>query len=65
MDGEWTPAERAGVEHALTYAAIGSRDSVRRKLEAFAAATKVDELIVTAQIYDHAARLHSFELVAL
>ena len=65
MDGEWTPAERAGVEHALTYAAIGSRDSVRRKLEAFAASTKVDELIVTAQIYDHAARLHSFELVAL
>jgi luciferase family oxidoreductase group 1 len=64
MDGEWTPAERAGVEHALTYAAIGSPDTVRRRLESFIAATKVDELIVTAQIHDHSARLRSYEIIA-
>jgi len=64
MDDEWTPAERAGVEHALRYAAIGSRDTVRRTLEAFVAATKIDELILTAQIHSHSDRLRSFEIAA-
>lgn len=44
--------------------AVGSPDSVRRKLEAIADATGADEFILTAQIYDHAARLQSFELAA-
>jgi len=64
MDDLWTPIERAGVEHAFAYAVVGSPDTVKKGLEAFLAETRADELMVTAQIHDHAARLRSFEIVA-
>ncbi len=64
MEGRWTPMERAGVEHALAYAVVGSRETVRSGLARFIAETDADELMVTAQIFDHARRLRSFEIVA-
>jgi len=64
MDGLWTPAEKAGVEHSLAYAIIGSPKTVGGSLERFAAQTHADEVMVTAQIYDHAARVRSYEIVA-
>ncbi len=64
LDSQWSPEEQAGVEHALTYAAVGSPDTVRRSLDAFIALTNVDELIVTAQIFDHDARLRTYEIIA-
>ena len=64
MDGRWSAFERAGIEHALAYAAVGSPDTVRRQIEAFIDLTAADELIFTAQIFDHRARLHTFEIVA-
>jgi luciferase family oxidoreductase group 1 len=64
LDGIWTPAERAGVEHALSLSIVGSPDTVRAGLERFAARTGADELMVTAQIHDHHARLRSYEIVA-
>jgi luciferase family oxidoreductase group 1 len=56
--------ELASVAHSLSFAAVGSRDTVRDQLRERIARTGADELIVTAQIYDHAARLRSFELAA-
>ena len=56
------PAEIAGVEHALTHSMVGSPATVRKGLESFIALTRADELMVTGQIYDHAARLKSFEI---
>ena len=64
MEGLWTPAEKAGLEHALSKAIIGSAETVERELEAFIAETAADEVMMTSQIYDHAARLRSFEIVA-
>jgi len=64
LDNFWSAAERAGVAHALRYAVVGSPDVVRRGLETFAADTGVDELMITSQIHDHAARLRSYEIVA-
>ena len=64
MDDLWSPLEKAGVEHAFSEAVIGSPGTVRRGLAAFLQRTRVDELMVTAAIYDQAARLRSFELVA-
>ena len=61
---QWSHDERAGVEHALQYSMVGSPDTVRERLKAFIATTGVDELMVTGQIYDHAARLRSFEIAA-
>jgi luciferase family oxidoreductase group 1 len=64
MDDLWSAAERAGVEHALRYAIVGTPDTVKRGLDAFIAETRVDEVMITAQIYDHAARLRSYAIVA-
>ncbi len=56
--------ERAGVDHALRAAIVGAPDTVRAGLAALLRSTGADELIVTAQIYDQAARRRSFEIVA-
>ena len=64
MDGLWPPHERAHVERMTRCSAVGSPETVRRWLEAIVEETRADELILTGQIYDHAARLRSFEIVA-
>ncbi len=64
MEGRWSAREQAAVAHTLAYAAVGAPATVRRKLAAFITQTGVDELIVTGHIFDHAARLRSFELLA-
>jgi luciferase family oxidoreductase group 1 len=64
MEGRWSEMERAGVEHALHYSVVGSPETVRRGLADFINATQADELMVTAQMFDQAARLRSFEIVA-
>ncbi len=64
IDAYWIPPERAQVERMLKYAFVGSRETVARELARFAADTRADELIVSGTIYDHAARLRSFEILA-
>jgi luciferase family oxidoreductase group 1 len=60
----WTPLEKAQASHMLTYAIVGSPDTVRAGLERFVGATQVDELMVVSAIYDHAARVRSYEILA-
>jgi luciferase family oxidoreductase group 1 len=64
MDGVWTPMEKAQVDHALSCAVVGSPDTVREGLSDFIERTGADELIITAQIFDHAARKESYSIVA-
>lgn len=64
MDGLWTPAERAQVERMTRVSIVGSPDSIRRGLEAVVEATGADELMLTGQIFEHAARLRSFEIIS-
>lgn len=59
-----TPMERAGAERALSCSFIGAPETVLSGLRGFIATTGIDELMITAQIYDHAARLRSFEIAA-
>jgi luciferase family oxidoreductase group 1 len=59
-----TAAERGMLEQALACSAVGSPDTVRRGVAAFIARTGADELIVTSQIYEHAARVRSYEILA-
>ena len=61
---EMHPGERAGVEQALGFSVIGSPATVEAGLAEVIERTRADELMVTAQIYDHAARVRSFEIVA-
>lgn len=58
------PPERALLDQVLSCSAIGSSDTVKLKLEAFIEQTGADELMITSQIFDHSARLRSYEIVA-
>ena len=64
IDELCTPAERAAIDQRTRYAAVGSPETIDRRFREFLAQTEADELIVTGQIYDHAARLRSFEIAA-
>ena len=64
MDALWSPAEKAMVGQSLSCSAVGSPAIVEEKLRALIADTAADELMTTGQIYDHAARLRSFEIAA-
>lgn len=57
-------AERAILAQVLSCSAIGSPQTVRAALQAFIQRTGADELMITSQIYDHAARLRSYEIAA-
>ena len=64
MEGLCSPLEQAGLDHAFAEAIVGSRETVKAGIEAFLERTGLDELMVTAAIYDQGARLRSFEMVA-
>jgi luciferase family oxidoreductase group 1 len=64
MDDLWSPLEREGVAQALAYSVIGTPETVERGLQAIIEQTGADELMLTAQIFDHAARLRSFQIAA-
>jgi luciferase family oxidoreductase group 1 len=59
-----SPPERAMLDSVLSCSAIGSPDTVAAQLKAFIERTGADELMVTSQIFDHAARLRSYEITA-
>ncbi|MDQ0089740.1 luciferase family oxidoreductase group 1 [Paenibacillus anaericanus] len=64
MDTLWNAQEKAIVRSKFSYGAVGSPDTVRKVLESHLLETGADEIIVSAQVYDHQARLHSYELLA-
>jgi len=55
---------RAMLKAVLGSSAIGSPETVRARTEAFVARTGADELMITSQIFDHQARIRSYELLA-
>src|SRR5690606_25083775 len=60
----WTPMEKAQAMRMLACSVVGGPKRVRDGIAAFAEETGVEEIIVVSDVYDHAARLHSFELTA-
>jgi luciferase family oxidoreductase group 1 len=59
-----SPPERAMLDSVLSCSAIGAPETVAQRLKEFIAATKADELMITSQIFDHEARLRSYEITA-
>ena len=57
-----TPMDELGLAQMLSYSIVGSPSVVRQGLEKVAAQTAADEIIVASQIFDHAARLRSYEI---
>ena len=60
----WTSTEEDHVSEMLTYSFVGSAKTVRSGLERFFNQTGVDEVFAACAIYDHTARLHSYEILA-
>jgi luciferase family oxidoreductase group 1 len=64
MDGMWDARERAGVDRFFGAAIVGGPETVRQKLEDFLVRTGADELMINSDVYHHADRLRSYEIVA-
>jgi luciferase family oxidoreductase group 1 len=64
IDAHLTADEKAAASQRLTHAIVGSAATVREGVERFAELTGADELMVVANIYDHDARVRSYELLA-
>ena len=64
IESYWTPLEKAQAMQMLARSVVGSPDTVRAGIESFVAETGANELMVVSDIYEHAARLRSFELIA-
>jgi alkanesulfonate monooxygenase SsuD/methylene tetrahydromethanopterin reductase-like flavin-dependent oxidoreductase (luciferase family) len=60
----WTPEEKAAVISRLGGSIIGSAATVKINLKRMLSETKADELMINTMIFDHAARLRSYEIVA-
>jgi luciferase family oxidoreductase group 1 len=64
IESYWSPMEKAEAMRMLARSIVGSADTVRTGVDALVAETGADELIIVSDIYDHLARLRSFELIA-
>ena len=58
------PQERAILDQVLACVAMGPAATVRTTLDEFISRTQADELMITSQIFDHGARLRSYEITA-
>jgi luciferase family oxidoreductase group 1 len=60
----WSPAEKAQVSRMLARSFVGSPETLRGDLGGFIDETAADEVIVAAAIFNHRARLRSYELLS-
>jgi luciferase family oxidoreductase group 1 len=64
MNAIWNEREKALVASRTGGSIVGSKDTVKRKLEEFLEKTNADEIMINAMIFDHAKRLRSYEIIA-
>jgi luciferase family oxidoreductase group 1 len=64
MNSIWSAQEKALVHSRIGGSIVGSKETVRRKLEQFLAESQADEIMVNAMVFDQAKRLRSYEIVA-
>jgi luciferase family oxidoreductase group 1 len=64
IEAYWQPHEKVGVERALACSVVGGPETVKRGLAEFIERHRPDELIIVANIHDHAARKHAYTLAA-
>lgn len=64
MDEIWNAQEAEAVGQMLGCSFIGGPETIKQDIQSFMDQTQVDEVMVTSHIFDHQARLHSYELFA-
>jgi luciferase family oxidoreductase group 1 len=60
----YTPIDRQRIAHNRKRLIAGSPAQVHERIAALAESTKADEVMITTMVFDHAARKHSYELIA-
>ena len=61
---DYSPTDRALIAQNRARLVVGAKDKVMAHIEPLIKATQADELMITTMIYDHAARKHSYALMA-
>ena len=64
LDEFCEPHEKAAAAHTLQVSVVGSLETIKTGMRHWLEATGADEIIITGQIFDHQARLRSFEIAA-
>jgi hypothetical protein len=64
MNGLWSDREQAIVEDKLGALIVGGPKEVSRQLAGLLGRTEADEVIITSDLYHHADRLRSYEILA-
>ncbi|HEY0789599.1 MAG TPA: LLM class flavin-dependent oxidoreductase [Chthoniobacterales bacterium] len=64
LEGRWNPREQEAVGSFVRGSIVGGPAKVVAELEALVEETQADELIIHSMIFDHSARLHSYEILA-
>ena len=64
LDSLWDGSEKYAVQQMLRVSFIGGPATVKEGLQNLLQATRADEIMISSHIYDHAARLRSYELIA-
>ena len=64
IESYWSPMEKVQASRMLQRSVIGSPETVRRGIAELVEETAADELMIVSDVYDHEARLRSFELIA-
>ena len=64
IEAYWTQMEKKQAQHMLSRSIYGSPETVRAGIDALIAETGADELMIVSDVYEHAARLRSYELIA-
>src|SRR6185295_15368701 len=65
IEAYWSPAEKAQASRMLSCSFVGSRQTIEHSLQQFVEQTGADELMAASAIYDHSARLRSYEILAM
>lgn len=62
MQKIWTPEQKAALDQMLSLSFVGSAQTIKKDIAGFIGKTKIDEIMIISNIYDQAAKIHSYEL---
>jgi luciferase family oxidoreductase group 1 len=64
IDSVWSIPEKHAVDQRLKYSFVGGPDTVKKSLESFLKQTQADEIMAVSHMYEHSARLRSYEILS-
>jgi luciferase family oxidoreductase group 1 len=64
LDSVWSIPEKQAVDQRLKYSFVGGPTTVKKNLESFLKQIQVDEIMAVSHMYEHSARLRSYEILS-